>query len=93
MKHSSPFDLFVNEYNEDIPEHHFPRSSISASAAEAIVNSEAWTDAQPVMNLSSFVTTFTEPEALKVLEQHFLKNFIDHDMYPQLFANVFNLER
>ncbi|MGK0545068.1 glutamate decarboxylase [Halomonas cupida] len=86
MKHSSPFDLFVNEYNEDIPEHHFPRSSISASAAEAIVNSEAWTDAQPVMNLSSFVTTFTEPEALKVLEQHFLKNFIDHDMYPQLFA-------
>ncbi|MBT2748627.1 MULTISPECIES: glutamate decarboxylase [unclassified Lysobacter] len=86
MTHRSPFDLFFDEFNEQIPEDRFPRKSISAFAAESIVNSEAWTDSQPVMNLSSFVTTFTEPEALKVAERHFLKNYIDHDMYPQLFA-------
>lgn len=78
----TPYD----EFNRIIPEDHFPEKTMSAQAAEAIVNSEACTDAQPVMNLSSFVTTFTEPEALEVARTHFLKNYIDHDMYPQLFA-------
>ncbi|GAB2898803.1 glutamate decarboxylase [Microbulbifer echini] len=86
MKQKSPFDIFFDEYNEDIPEDHFPRDSISAHAAEAIVTSETWSDAKPAMNLSSFVTTFTEPEAFEVAKNHYLKNYIDHDMYPQLFA-------
>ncbi|WP_226648742.1 glutamate decarboxylase [Microbulbifer variabilis] len=86
MKQKSPFDMFFDEYNEDIPEDHFPRDSISAYAAESIVTSETWSDAKPAMNLSSFVTTFTEPEAFDVAKNHYLKNYIDHDMYPQLFA-------
>ena len=86
MKHKSPFDIFFDQFNEDISEDEFPRNSMSAFAAKSVVNSEAWTDSQPVMNLSSFVTTFTEPEALEILHSHFLKNYIDHDMYPQLFA-------
>ncbi len=73
-------------FNEDLPEDEFPQKGVEPRAAEAIVNSETWTDAQPMMNLSSFVTTFTEPEAENVLHHHFLKNHIDHDMYPQLFA-------
>ncbi|GAA5442536.1 glutamate decarboxylase [Microbulbifer sp. NBRC 101763] len=86
MREKSPFDLFFDEYNEDIPEDHFPRDSICAYAAESIVTSETWSDAKPAMNLSSFVTTFTEPEAFEVAKKHYLKNYIDHDMYPQLFA-------
>ncbi|MFA0813720.1 glutamate decarboxylase [Microbulbifer epialgicus] len=86
MKQKSPFDMFFDEYNEDIPESHFPRRGISAYAAESIVTSETWADAKPAMNLSSFVTTFTEPEAFNVAKKHYLKNYIDHDMYPQLFA-------
>ncbi|BBM03176.1 glutamate decarboxylase [Microbulbifer sp. GL-2] len=86
MKEKSPFDMFFDEYNEDIPEDHFPRNGISAYAAESIVTSETWSDAKPAMNLSSFVTTFTEPEAFEVAKKHYLKNYIDHDMYPQLFA-------
>ncbi|AQQ68251.1 glutamate decarboxylase [Microbulbifer agarilyticus] len=85
MKTQSPFDEFFDQLNEDIPDHTFPRTTMSAFAAEATVNSEAWADAKPVMNLSSFVTTFTEPEAFEVLKKHYLKNYIDHDMYPQLF--------
>ncbi len=73
-------------FNEDFPENFFPQTGVEARAAAAIVNSETWTDAQPMMNLSSFVTTFTEPESEEVAHQHFLKNHIDHDMYPQLFA-------
>lgn len=85
-KHSTPFDDLYEEFNLEIPEDTFPQNSISARAAKAIVDSEAWTDSQPVMNLSSFVTTFTEPESLEVARNHLLKNYIDHDMYPQLFA-------
>jgi glutamate decarboxylase len=33
---------------------------MAARAAQAIVESECWTDANPMLNLSSFVTTFTE---------------------------------
>ena len=58
----TPYDQF----NHTIPEDHFPPEGMSAQAAEAVVNSQAWTDCQPVMNLSSFVTTFTEPESLKI---------------------------
>lgn len=79
---ATPWEMF----NMDIPEDQFPRHAVVPRAAEAIVNSEAWTDAQPVMNLSSFVTTFIEPEAAEVAKRHILKNYIDHDMYPQLFA-------
>ncbi len=73
-------------FNEDLPEDCFPAKGVDARAAQAIVNSETWTDAQPMMNLSSFVTTFTEPESEEVAHHHYLKNHIDHDMYPQLFA-------
>ncbi len=73
-------------FNEDLPEDKFPEQGVDPRAAQAIVNSETWTDAQPAMNLSSFVTTFTEPEAEEVAHTHFLKNHIDHDMYPQMFA-------
>lgn len=86
MKHRTPFDSLFDEFNQPVPEDHFPQGGMSARAAKATVNSEAWADSQPVMNLSSFVTTFTEPESLEIAHQHFLKNYIDHDMYPQLFA-------
>ncbi|MCX5817277.1 MAG: glutamate decarboxylase [Proteobacteria bacterium] len=77
-----PFD----EFNMEIPEDTFPMQGMMARAAKGIVNSEEWTDANPVLNLSSFVTTFAEPELREVAAANFLKNYIDHDMYPQLFA-------
>lgn len=80
--HKLPFDYF----NQVIPQNEFPKEGMDARAAEAIVNSEAWTDANPMLNLSSFVTTFAEKEAADVMSKHFTKNYIDHDMYPQMFA-------
>jgi glutamate decarboxylase len=32
------------------------------------------------------VTTFTEPEEAEVARDNIMKNYIDHDMYPQVFA-------
>lgn len=78
--------LPYEQFNCEVPENAFPGQGMSAQAAEALVNSEAWTDANPMLNLSSFVTTFMETEALDLAHRHLLKNYIDHDMYPQLFA-------
>lgn len=78
----TPYDQF----NHEIPEDHFPEHGIAPRAAQSMVDAEAWTDAHPVMNLSSFVTTMSEPEAMEVVSRNFLKNYIDHDMYPQVFA-------
>lgn len=75
-----------DEFNWDIPENEFPRAGMSARAAQAIVVSEAWTDANPAQNMSSFVTTFSEEEAIDIARRNMFKNYIDHDMYPQLFA-------
>ena len=78
----TPYD----EFNMSIPRDTFPATGMSARAAQGIVNSFAWTDANPALNLSSFVTTYAEPEAVEVARAHMFKNYIDHDMYPQVFA-------
>jgi glutamate decarboxylase len=75
----------LDQFNLEVPDH-FPEHTIAARAAQNIVNSEAWTDANPMLNLSSFVTTFHEPEEAEVARQNIMKNYIDHDMYPQVFA-------
>jgi glutamate decarboxylase len=82
---SVPTQPGFEQFNFEVPDR-FPQKGMVARAAQAVVNSEAWTDASPMLNLSSFVTTFTEPEEMEVLKSHFTKNYIDHDMYPQLFA-------
>ncbi len=80
--HLTPWDMF----NAEVPKNHFPETGMPPRVAKAMVNSETWTDANPVMNLSSFVTTMIEPECMEVVREHAMKNYIDHDMYPQLFA-------
>jgi glutamate decarboxylase len=73
-KEQTPYDQF----NFEIPER-FPSEGISA---KAIVTSETWTDANPMLNLSSFVTTFCEPEAKDIYDASMFRNFADPDMYP-----------
>ncbi len=70
------------EFNFDVPKNIFPKHGMPARASAAIVNSECWTDANSMLNLSSFVTTFVEPEARELAAGHFHKNFADPDMYP-----------
>lgn len=74
-----------DEFNIVISRETFPAEGMDPRAAQAIVNSFAWTDANPMLNLSSFVTTWVPPEAVEVAKAHMYENYIDHDMYPQVF--------
>lgn len=76
-KTMTPYD----EFNLPIPKG-FPDRGMSARAAAALVKSECWTDANPMLNLSSFVTTFMEPEAMEIFKDGSFRNFADPDMYP-----------
>lgn len=78
----TPYDQF----NFEVPEKEFPKQGMSSRAAQALVLSDEWTDTNPMLNMSSFVTTYSEPEARAIAHQNMFKNYIDHDMYPQLFA-------
>ena len=69
------------EFNLEIPEN-CPEKMIAPRAAKAIVKSECWTDANPMLNLSSFVTTFMETEAREIFADGSFRNFADPDMYP-----------
>jgi glutamate decarboxylase len=75
-----------DQFNTTISEDKFPKTGMLARSAQAIVQGEAWTDANAMLNLSSFVTTYVEPENLEIMARNVTKNYIDHDMYPQLFA-------
>lgn len=44
-----------------------PQRGMAARAAGAIGDSEAWTDATPMLNLSSFVTTYVEPRSSRAV--------------------------
>jgi len=75
-----------DEFNIEISDTEFPKTGMAARAAQAICVSDAWCDANPPQNMSSFVTTFAEEEAIDIARRNMFKNYIDHDMYPRLFA-------
>ena len=84
--------LPYDEFNLPIPER-FPEKIMTARAAKAIVHSECWTDANPMLNLSSFVTTFCEPEAREIFAEGSFRNFADPDMYPHTKDTEFTCVR
>ena len=64
-----------DEFNLPVPKE-FPKEGMTSRAAHAIVQSECWTDANPMLNLSSFVTTFASPKRRDLRVRSF-RNFAD----------------
>lgn len=70
-------------FSEPVPKFKLPENSMPANAAYQLVHDELNMDANPSLNLASFVTTWMEPEARQLINENLHKNFIDHDEYPQ----------
>ncbi len=70
-------------FEEEIPKYELPQKSMPANAAYQLIHDELNMDANPSLNLASFVTTWMEPEAERLITENLHKNFIDHDEYPQ----------
>ncbi|MFZ0565831.1 MAG: glutamate decarboxylase [Chlamydiales bacterium] len=87
-------------FNEGVPKYTLPKESMPANAAYQLIHDELNLDANPALNLASFVTTWMEPEAIQLIHESLHKNYIDHDEYPQteviqtrcvnMLANLYN---
>ena len=70
---------------EGAPDQSIPEDPMQAIAAERLVSQELAVEGVPERNLATFVTTWMEPEARRVIDENLHRNFIDHAEYPQTF--------
>src|ERR1700678_1922443 len=63
-----------------------PEESMEPRAAYQLIHDELALDANPALNLATFVTTYMDSEADKLMVETFNKNAIDWDEYPQTVA-------
>jgi glutamate decarboxylase len=66
-----------------IPRHRMRESSMDPDVAYQIIHDELMLDGNARTNLATFVTTWMEPHADKLMAECFDKNMIDKDEYPQ----------
>src|SRR4051795_1159605 len=82
------------------PDRAIPEEPMPAIGAMRLVDAELAVEGIPERNLATFVTTWMEPEARRVISENLHRNFIDHAEYPQtaeieqrcirMLANLFN---
>lgn len=68
---------------QDLPKHEMPEGEMPREVAYRMIKDETSLDGNPMLNLASFVTTYMEDEAEKLMNESWPKNFIDYEEYPQ----------
>jgi glutamate decarboxylase len=74
--------LFTLE-SERIPRHQLRDAEMLPDVAYQIIHDELMLDGNARMNLATFVTTWMEPQAERLMAECLDKNMIDKDEYPQ----------
>src|ERR1041385_4094474 len=75
--------IFELEGGGRIPRHEMPAGGMPPDVAYQIIHDELMLDGNARMNLATFVTTWMEPQADRLMAECFDKNMIDKDEYPQ----------
>src|SRR5438876_6682272 len=98
-------DAMAREYGnrfllEPAPDNQLPKHGMLAVDALRLIGQELVLDGIPDRNLATFVTTWMEPEAQRVIAENLHRNFIDHAEYPltaeieqrciRMLADLFN---
>jgi glutamate decarboxylase len=68
---------------EPAPDNQLPEHGMRSVDAMRLIGEELVLDGIPMRNLATFVTTWMEPEAARVIAENLHRNFIDHAEYPQ----------
>jgi glutamate decarboxylase len=74
--------LFASEAKA-IPRHELPEDEMAPEVAYQIIHDELMLDGNARMNVATFVSTWMEPQAEKLMAECSDKNMIDKDEYPQ----------
>jgi glutamate decarboxylase len=76
--------LFGNRFlTERVPSTSFPQGGMHPTDAMRLVAEDLNLEGDPQRNLATFVTTWMEPEAQRIIAENLHRNFIDHAEYPQ----------
>ena len=76
--------LFGNRFaTHEVPAHEFPATGMTALDAFRLVSEDLVLEGDPARNLATFVTTWMEPEAQRIVAANLHRNFIDHAEYPR----------
>ena len=68
---------------QEVPSREFPETGIPAQDALRLVAEDLALEGDPARNLATFVTTWMEPEAQRIIADNLHRNFIDHAEYPR----------
>ena len=66
-----------------IPKNRMPDTEAPAQSVYRLIHDELLLDGSSRLNMATFVTTWMEPEADRLMAETFDKNMIDKDEYPQ----------
>lgn len=85
---TSSFDadaaLFGNRFViQDVPSRTFPEGGMTSEDAMRLVAEDLAIEGDPARNLATFVTTWMEPAAQRLIAANLHRNFIDHAEYPR----------
>jgi glutamate decarboxylase len=77
-------ELYGNAFlRSEAPDNRLPQAGMPAADAMRLIGEEMVLDGIPFRNLATFVTTWMEPEAQRVIADNLHRNYIDHAEYPQ----------
>jgi len=79
-------DMVFTAETSRVPQHELPAGEMRGDVAYQIVHDELMLDGNARLNLATFVTTYMDPYADKLMAETFDKNMIDKDEYPQTAA-------
>ncbi|KAI0597256.1 pyridoxal phosphate-dependent transferase [Biscogniauxia sp. FL1348] len=70
----------------DVPKYEIPQDGAPSDSAYQLIHDELDLDGKPNLNLASFVGTYMEPNAKRLMTENLSKNLADNDEYPALMA-------
>lgn len=82
-EHDLALDPLFTLEGDHIPRHHLADHELPPEVAYQIIHDELMLDGNARMNLATFVSTWMEPQAEKLMSECYDKNMIDKDEYPQ----------
>ena len=74
---------FARDVSQPVPKYELPEGGMDGDAVYQLIHDELLLDGSARLNLATFVTTWMEPQAEKLMTESFAKNMIDKDEYPQ----------
>ena len=78
-------DIFGSEeMRNPAPTEFIPKGKTSPEIAYQLVKDETYPQTQPRLNLATFVTTYMDPYATKLMNEAIDMNYIDETEYPRV---------